>query len=831
MKKITTLFTLLLLCAVTAMAQTTWESKSGWTQASGGKANVKWFGAATPGTTGTFYTFKQFQIQQEAQSNLTRYIAIATSNSISNDNKIDKSNVIAVSSNACDATATLNTYNFANDVCVEGGKTYYVVFLSSNTASNNKYTVDQGRIALNHENYGTYAPGCSNANPSTWWPYFKATLTDASTPPTSVTTGWYQLRWVHTNNSSATNYSDSDVEGKYVANYAQDVTVDSKLYPLYLSDSEPATNDEKAKTFVYFDKKTDEGSGKSGNLRSATGRYVSQDGSSSLTAQTNYVIYFSSTTYPCNSVITSKLTGSDRLSLVPRGKDATPYIGQTEANKYPMVQFWPVNLSELGMEAWTVEMTGLTETLAADNAQVTYNGNDGFGVKSVYNGGTLFIATGVTLTENDLTVPTVAGLTPTVTVDADNHVVSLLYPDANYLQGKIDEASAVYDAATTGSGYGYPEGQVLTDLNSAIEFAQACVDNNENLADGITTLQAAVDAFMAVETVKVPQPGSFIRLRSTQGAKAYLKAADAGTRMTVTTTADESTIFLFTAEKKLLAYKNGIATKNVREIGTVGGYADADVFTFVKAVNGNFGCVSLWATYNSNPNYLYSTGADGSNADRNTKDAQHYDKNTWTVEDVTELPITLSEVNGKYYRTFSAPVDIAEITGATMNDVTVAADNKTAETVAMTASNGLVAGNGVVLISESATATATIGAADPSATTNLLPQYASEPASAHANHYFLGTKKNKDGDKVVGFYLLKSDGGKTGGFKAYIEKNASSAKEGFDLVFGGEVTGVETIDNGQLTIDNSAVYNLQGQRVNKAQKGVYIINNKKVVVK
>ncbi|MBR5919133.1 MAG: hypothetical protein IKZ83_04460, partial [Prevotella sp.] len=83
------------------------------------------------------------------------------------------------------------------------------------------------------------------------------------------------------------------------------------------------------------------------------------------------------------------------------------------------------------------------------------------------------------------------------------------------------------------------------------------------------------------------------------------------------------------------------------------------------------------------------------------------------------------------------------------------------------------------------------------------------------------------------FYKLKSEGGRTGGFKAYIEKDETvgAAKEGFDLVFGGEVTGVEAIDNGQLTIDYSPVYNLQGQRVNKAQKGVYIQNGKKVVLK
>ena len=43
--------------------------------------------------------------------------------------------------------------------------------------------------------------------------------------------------------------------------------------------------------------------------------------------------------------------------------------------------------------------------------------------------------------------------------------------------------------------------------------------------------------------------------------------------------------------------------------------------------------------------------------------------------------------------------------------------------------------------------------------------------------------------------------------------------------------GIETIDNSQLTIDNGAVFNLQGQKVTKAQKGVYIQNGRKVIVR
>ena len=40
---------------------------------------------------------------------------------------------------------------------------------------------------------------------------------------------------------------------------------------------------------------------------------------------------------------------------------------------------------------------------------------------------------------------------------------------------------------------------------------------------------------------------------------------------------------------------------------------------------------------------------------------------------------------------------------------------------------------------------------------------------------------------------------------------------------------IETIENGQLKIDNAAIYNLAGQRVSKPTKGIYIIGGKKIL--
>ena len=63
--------------------------------------------------------------------------------------------------------------------------------------------------------------------------------------------------------------------------------------------------------------------------------------------------------------------------------------------------------------------------------------------------------------------------------------------------------------------------------------------------------------------------------------------------------------------------------------------------------------------------------------------------------------------------------------------------------------------------------------------------------------------------------------------KAYLEFAEEIAAP--SLSFGG-TTGIGSIDNGQLTIDN-VVYNLAGQRVANPTKGLYIVNGKKVVIK
>lgn len=72
--------------------------------------------------------------------------------------------------------------------------------------------------------------------------------------------------------------------------------------------------------------------------------------------------------------------------------------------------------------------------------------------------------------------------------------------------------------------------------------------------------------------------------------------------------------------------------------------------------------------------------------------------------------------------------------------------------------------------------------------------------------------------------------------KAYLPVLTSSLGGGareFNFIFDDDTTtGIKSMNNGQLTIDNEAVYDLQGRKVAQPTKGgLYIVNGRKVVIK
>lgn len=95
------------------------------------------------------------------------------------------------------------------------------------------------------------------------------------------------------------------------------------------------------------------------------------------------------------------------------------------------------------------------------------------------------------------------------------------------------------------------------------------------------------------------------------------------------------------------------------------------------------------------------------------------------------------------------------------------------------------------------------------------------PTTVGEGHFFVG---NGAIYKSAGSTNIKA-------FRAYFLLKNPNTTSAVKMFIGGIATGINEINGAIATEDNAPVFNLAGQRVNKAQKGIYIQNGKKVLVK
>lgn len=179
---------------------------------------------------------------------------------------------------------------------------------------------------------------------------------------------------------------------------------------------------------------------------------------------------------------------------------------------------------------------------------------------------------------------------------------------------------------------------------------------------------------------------------------------------------------------------------------------------------------------------------------------------------ISAAPVSAT-VTAAGWATWVAPVNVTVPSGA--EAYAVALNGIHTDLTALTA---IPAGTPVLLKNEG-TYQFPVTTETPAAVTTALKV---SEGTAVANAYVLAKKND-----VVGFYKwIGTDPIPAG--KVYLVYTASSAP---DFIGFGDATGISSIENGQVTIDNSEVYNLAGQRVAQPTKGLYIINGKKYVVK
>ena len=177
--------------------------------------------------------------------------------------------------------------------------------------------------------------------------------------------------------------------------------------------------------------------------------------------------------------------------------------------------------------------------------------------------------------------------------------------------------------------------------------------------------------------------------------------------------------------------------------------------------------------------------------------------------------------------TLYTPVAVTIPGGVTAKYVKAEGENigSTGKLVYTKLENVIPANSAVVLTGEAGdyTFTATTEAGE-AVTDNVLFGYATETdATDNTGIYALANKTNG-----VAFYPFVGETYKAG--KAYLNISGLSASEVrfFNIFDEGEETAIENIQGAEDAVD-SVVYDLAGRRVQKAQKGLYIVNGKKVI--
>ena len=232
--------------------------------------------------------------------------------------------------------------------------------------------------------------------------------------------------------------------------------------------------------------------------------------------------------------------------------------------------------------------------------------------------------------------------------------------------------------------------------------------------------------------------------------------------------------------------------------------------------------VSTGITSDLNHRYLH---CDGSNKIVGWEAVANASK--WYVIPATTLDLPLNTVEGKSYATTYLPFDVTLPDNVKAYIVTEAEDGKA--TISEVAD--IPANQGVVLVSETAAAkaTLTLGTASANCTGNKLSGTNPRKTIAESeksNYYIFG-----NGGTGVGFYHPNSNTLKEN--RAYLPASvvtvSGGSVNGFQLDFGGVNTGIEAAI--QADEANATYYDLSGRRVIRPAKGIYVKNGRKVYVK
>ena len=413
------------------------------------------------------------------------------------------------------------------------------------------------------------------------------------------------------------------------------------------------------------------------------------------------------------------------------------------------------------------------------------------------------------------------------TDDGSTWRVTNVGTDAENLAPELEAAIATLSAMSFGSDYGQYsftgeyfgyKGMESMLVPPVISAGQTALNGGDldKMTEQLTNLQNVI----ANLALNVPANGSAFRIKSVHntyvtnvhGNKDKGKGSQ---RNLLTADATDPNTIMFLVNNKLYCY--GTADQVMGSGSSF--YTNIDYFTFRESTieagkyaveytgNGSNNITETkvlyaWAPSSSYPNIVDHQGSEAANT-------------VFTLEAVTEIPVEVSEA---LHATLFLPVRVQAVEGMTLNAVrSKGNDYLTLESVDKIEPNTPV----IVKAEAAGTYNLPVVKSGTQVDDNLLTGVAigGETIDSEVNAYILG----KD-ELGVGFFPLSATDRALKSFKAYYVPASETSARAF---YFDDVTGLNKV----LNTTEGAIYDLSGRRVEKAQKGLYIVNGKKVLVK
>ena len=381
------------------------------------------------------------------------------------------------------------------------------------------------------------------------------------------------------------------------------------------------------------------------------------------------------------------------------------------------------------------------------------------------------------------------------------------------LSDAITKAQNMYNNIKSYIGEGVGKYTAPADIETQFEAIVAfCegIDENTTL-DAINAKMAELETLVASVQLNMPVAGKFYRMHNDN--KYITSSVTDDGKIALSETNNDAASVYYYDDTHLLAYNTGLYMGLNKDDWTFEavGSTDISAIQFVAAVNGAV------AKYNikSADRWLHRTNNYVNRCTYNTCGDAH----NWTIEEVTELPLT---IHSSGYSTFSVPVDVEIPTEVTA----YYAESQDGENVKMLSIDSKIPANTGVVIKGEGTVNFTITSDATALDNNLLkPVIAAKAVTAEKdNQVFILTTVGKD----TGFYPLSATSNTIGGHKSYLEIPATSSAR-LNIVWNETVTGIDSIEGIEKTQNAESIYNLAGQKLLKVQKGINIINGKLIV--